>query len=188
MKIIVGLGNPGKDYENTWHNVGFLALDEFIKENNFPELSLNKKFTAEISENKFHGEKIIIAKPHTYMNESGKSVKKLMDFYKASANDFIIIHDDVDLAIGRIKISFDRGSAGHKGVQSIFTETGKENFIRVRIGISPQKGKGNKAIATVLRKISGSEKIQIKKSIKNTAEAIITIIDSGIEKAMTRYN
>ncbi|MCX6759869.1 MAG: aminoacyl-tRNA hydrolase, partial [Candidatus Nealsonbacteria bacterium] len=153
MKIIIGLGNPGEKYENTWHNIGFMALDEIIRENNFSDFRFEKKFNAEISENSLNGEKIIIAKPQTYMNESGKTVRSIMDFYKLSADDFIIIHDDVDLPVSKIKIYFDRGSAGHKGVQSIFIQTGKENFIRIRMGISPQKGKDKKAMHTVLKEV-----------------------------------
>ena len=188
MKIIIGLGNPGEKYENTWHNIGFMTLDDIIRENNFSEFKFDKKFIAEVSENSLNGEKIIIAKPQTYMNESGKTVKAIMDFYKLAADDFIIIHDDVDLPVPKIKISFDRGSAGHKGVQSIFVQTGKENFVRIRIGVSPQKGKDKRAIHTVLKEVRISEKIKAKKSVKTASQAVMTILDEGIEKAMTEYN
>jgi len=188
MKIIIGLGNPGEKYENTWHNIGFMALDDIIRENNFSDFRFDKKFIAEISENRINGEKVIIAKPRTYMNESGKAAKAIMDFYKLAADDFIIIHDDVDLPVAKIKISFDRGSAGHKGVQSIFTQTGKENFLRIRIGISPQKGKDKKAIHTVLKDVKISEKIKAKKSVKTAAKAVMKILNEGIENAMTEYN
>jgi len=187
MKIIIGLGNPGEKYENTWHNIGFMVLDEYIKENNFPDFSFNKKFISEISEKSVDGEKIIIVRPQTYMNESGKAVKSIMDFYKSRASNLIIIHDDVDLLVSKIRISFNRGSAGHKGVQSIFQETGKEDFVRIRIGVSPQKGR-KKAINAVLKKIGDNEKTKVKKSVKNAIEAVEDVIKEGIEKAMTKHN
>ncbi len=188
MKIIIGLGNPGEKYENTWHNIGFMVIDEFARENNFPDFSFAKKFNALTSEKNINNEKIILAKPETYMNESGKTAKQLSDFYKFGTSEMIIIHDDVDVAAGKIKISFDRGSAGHKGVQSIFNETGKENFIRIRIGISPQSGKEKKAMETVLKKISRNEKSSAKKAIEKACEAINTVISEGLEKTMSQYN
>lgn len=188
MKIIIGLGNPGKKYENTWHNIGFLAVDELIRNNNFPKLKSSNKFNAEISEGKINNENIIVAKPNTYMNESGKAVNSLMSFYKITGKDIIIMHDDSDLLAGRIKISVDRGSAGHKGIQSIFDITGAKEFSRIRIGISPGFEKSGKAKDFVLKKIGRNEKMLIKKAIEKAAEAAEILIAEGEEKAMNKYN
>ena len=146
MVIIIGLGNPGKKYINTRHNIGFEVLDQFVKENNFPEFKLSKKFNALISENVINGKKIILAKPQTFMNNSGISVKKLAGVRPPlnqrgsdprNLRNLYIIHDDIDLPLGKIRPSKNRGSAGHKGVESIIKELGTKDFTRIRIGIHP---------------------------------------------------
>src|SRR4030042_724060 len=146
MVIIIGLGNPGKKYINTRHNIGFEVLDQFVKENNFPEFKLSKKFNALISENVINGKKIILAKPQTFMNNSGISVKKLAGVSPPlnqrgsdprNLRNLYIIHDDIDLPLGKIRPSENRGSAGHKGVESIIKELGTKDFTRIRIGIHP---------------------------------------------------
>ena len=184
MKIIIGLGNPGKKYENTWHNIGFLTVDDFIREHNFPELKKSEKFNALISEK----ENIIVAKPETYMNESGEAVSHLMNYYKILPKDIVIIHDDIDLLAGKIKISTDRGSAGHKGIQSVFDRTKNKEFTRIRIGISPNLEKTRKAESVVLKKISKGERALMEKSIEKAVDAINIIMEEGLEKAMTKYN
>jgi PTH1 family peptidyl-tRNA hydrolase len=153
MRIMIGLGNPGKKYDNTPHNVGFEAIDGLAEENNFPEFKASKKFRAQISEK----EDVILAKPQTFMNESGKCASALVNFYKTK--DLIIIHDDIDLEIGKIKVSKNRGSAGHKGVESIIKELGTKDFTRIRIGVSRE----NKP--DVLKKFDRQDKIIIKESI-----------------------
>jgi PTH1 family peptidyl-tRNA hydrolase len=165
-----------------------LAVDEIIRENNFPALKKSSKFNAEISEKNIDGEKIIIVKPQTYMNESGKAVRSLMNFYKTASSDIIIIHDDVDLLMGKIKISQDRGSAGHKGIQSVFDETGNKDFTRIRIGISPDLQKSRKAEDIVLKKIQTNEKTSTKRAIEKAIEAVDIVIKKGLEKAMDKYN
>jgi len=188
MKIIIGLGNPGKKYQKTWHNIGFLILDKFQKKENFPAFKISKKCNALISEKKINNEKIILFKPQTYMNESGKAVKKIIDFYKASEDKIIIVHDDVDLLREKIKISKARGSAGHKGIESIFKETNKQGFVRIRIGINPSFKKTKKAEDIVLKKFIGEEENTAKKIIKKGAEAIKFLLEKGVEKTMTKYN
>jgi len=156
MIIIIGLGNPGEKYNNTPHNVGFEAVEQFAKENNFPEFKLSEKFKALISEKN----NILLVKPQTFMNESGKSVKKIRRG-RTSAK-LIVIHDDIDLPLGKIKISKNRGSAGHKGVESIIKELGTKDFIRIRIGVS-RKNKPD-----VLKKFDKESKKTIKESINQT--------------------
>ena len=122
MILIVGLGNPGKKYKASRHNLGFLVLDKFIKKNRFLEFKSSKKFESLISKNSLGEKGIILAKPQTFMNKSGKAVKSLLKYYKLKSKDLIVIHDDIDLDLGKIKIIKNRGGAGHKGVQSVINE------------------------------------------------------------------
>jgi PTH1 family peptidyl-tRNA hydrolase len=190
MIIIIGLGNPGKKYENTRHNVGFMAIDKFAEDNNFPKFELQKKFDALV----FKNEDVLLAKPETFMNESGVSAKKLLS--KTSTKDIIVIHDDIDLPVGKIKIVKDRGSAGHKGVESIIHNIGNNNLIRIRIGIAgPSFAKATdgqakkiKAKSVVLKKFSPEEQTLIKSTIEKVVQALNLIINEGLDKAMNEYN
>lgn len=178
--IIIGLGNPGKKFENTRHNVGFMALDKFVKINNFSNFELNKKSNSLVSEN---GE-IILAKPQTFMNESGKAVKELIK--NKPIENLIIVHDDIDLPIGKIKIVKGRGSAGHKGVESIIQNIGNDGVIRIRIGIGGDKDV--EAMKIVLKKFSKNEQKIIDGAVVKTADAIKYFIENGLEKTMNEYN
>jgi len=173
--IIIGLGNPGNKYLNTRHNIGFRVIDQFKEKNKFPEFKLSRKFHSLISKDK----KIILAKPQTFMNKSGQAIKALASFYKTK--DLIIIHDDIDLLEGKIKISKSRGSAGHKGIESIIKEIGKD-FIRIRIGIQPEKGKPENPERFVLQRFTKET------DIKKAVEAVESLISNGLEKTMNKYN
>jgi PTH1 family peptidyl-tRNA hydrolase len=194
MILIVGLGNPGKKYANTWHNMGFLVIDKFKEMNNLPGFKLSKKINSLVSENILDGEKIILAKPQTFMNESGKAVKAIFScFQRDSINQFlnknlIIVHDDIDFPLGKIRISKNRGSAGHKGIQSIIQGLKTKNFVRFRVGICPQNGKPEDPEQFVLQKFRKEKEKIIKKTIKKTAEAIKFTLENGLEKAMNKYN
>ncbi len=185
MILIVGLGNPGDKYKNTWHNLGFLAVDEFKEKNNFPDFKLSKKFNALVSEENLNGEKIVLAKPQTFMNNSGRSVGSLIGNWKLEIGNLIIVHDDIDLPLGKIKISKNSGSAGHKGVESIIKELGRKDFTRIRIGIQPEK-KPENAEDFVLRKIPKEK--NLKEILEKAVEAAETIINEGIKKEMNLYN
>lgn len=136
MKLIIGLGNPGKEFAYTRHNVGFIVIDRLVSEFKITS-SANKKFNAEIAELKNSDGTIFFVKPQTFMNNSGEAVRTLLDFYKLSPTDIIVIHDEKDISLGEYKIQKDRSSAGHNGVQSIIDLLGTKNFTRVRIGIGP---------------------------------------------------
>lgn len=138
MKIIIGLGNPGEKYTGTRHNIGFEILDALKEQWHFPEFEMSKKFEAEFSKNKFGETDIILAKPQTFMNLSGHSVLAIINFYRISTNDILVIHDDFDINIGKYKIANNSSSAGHNGVQDIIEKLGTKNFKRVRIGIKPE--------------------------------------------------
>ena len=164
MKLLVGLGNPGKEYEKTRHNTGFIFLNKIKEAYEFPDFRFEKKLNAEISisafpplplgepacpvgkdvrrtaeENTKESRKTILAKPKTFMNNSGRSVKAILDFYKLTPENLIVVHDDVDIEIGKYKISTDSGSAGHNGVEDIISKIGTRNFKRVRVGIANDK-------------------------------------------------
>ncbi len=190
MIIIIGLGNPGEQYKNTRHNVGFMAVDEFAKINNFPEFKLQKKYNALISSAfvKDFGEtkekEIILVKPQTFMNESGKSVKKIIS--KNNYENLIVIHDDIDLPIGKMKIVKERGSAGHKGVESIIKSIGNDGLIRFRIGIA---GQGDiEAKKVVLKKFSKEEQKIINETIQKIVNALDLFVKEGLDKSMNEYN
>ncbi len=191
MILIVGLGNPGRKFQNTRHNTGFRVLDEFAKKNNFPEFKLSKKFNTLISENVFSNKKIILAKPQTFMNNSGKSLKILNTKYKIQNTNLWVIHDDIDLPLSKIKIVKNRGSAGHKGVESIIKEIGTKNFVRFRVGIKKRqnaKGERQKPDKFVLEKFTKKEGKIIKEVIKTTVEAIEVAVIEGLQIAMTKFN
>lgn len=136
MKIIVGLGNPGKIYQNTRHNSGYLVLDQLASKLEIGEWSKNKKFQADLAEANKFGEKIILVKPTTFMNLSGNAVARLMTFYKVKPEDLIVISDDVDLPLDKIRIRKMGTSGGHQGLQSIIDSIGTNKFIRLRLGIA----------------------------------------------------
>ncbi|MFH0857167.1 MAG: aminoacyl-tRNA hydrolase [Candidatus Magasanikbacteria bacterium] len=144
MKLIVGLGNPGKQYEKTRHNVGFMVLDSLQKElqkNNCDKWILNKKFNAETCEATVNGNKIILAKPMTFMNASGQSVQLIAHFFKLKHDDIIVIHDEKDLPLGEYKVQTGRGDAGHNGIRSIVEYLGTKDITRYRIGIASKNEK-----------------------------------------------
>lgn len=188
MLIIVGLGNPDKKYQKTRHNLGFLATEELQGELDFPDFVFSKKFNAEISEGVFGGKKIILAKPQTFMNNSGTSVKKLISSFKLQASSLWVIHDDIDLPLGKIRIVKNRGAGGHKGVESVIKELKTKNFVRFRFGIQPKNGKPKNPEKFVLERFHKEEEKIVKEAVEKTAEAVEFLLKEGIEKTMNRYN
>jgi len=174
MKLIIGLGNPGKKYEKTRHNLGFLAIDQLAEKIKINDWKIKMQFNANIAEENFNNEKIILAKPQTFMNNSGMAIKSITDYYKISAENILIIHDDIDLKLGEIKIQKNRSSAGHNGVQSIIDYLKTKDFIRIRLGIKPIDQETIIDIEKfVLQKFSKKEESIVQKIIKKAA-ALIT--------------
>ncbi len=190
MKLIIGLGNPGKIYEETWHNLGFLAVDEIKKKEPevFCQFKKSTKFKAEICENQGDLEKIILAKPQTFMNESGQAVKSIINFYKIKPQDLWVIHDDIDLTLGKIRISHNSSSAGHKGVGSIIDQLGTKDFVRFRLGIKKDPPSLIPAEDYVLQKIDKQSKIIVEEVIQKTLSAIEVSLVQGISEAMNEFN
>lgn len=175
-KLLICLGNPGKEYENTRHNAGFIFADYFIKKNKLDKPKLKEKLLAEISEGKINKTKAVIAKPQTFINKSGNSAALIAKFYKIKPADIIIVHDDSDMPFGYTKNSFNRSSAGHKGVQSIFKTLKTEKIWRTRIGIQPSAKKHIPAGDLVLRKFTPKEKEILPKIFKGLLEKMEQIL------------
>lgn len=133
MKMVVGLGNPGKKYQATKHNIGFITLDELAYQE---KVSFNKsKFEADVAETRFGTEKVLFVKPQTFMNDSGRSVRPLMDYYNVDLKDLLVIYDDLDLPVGKIRLRQKGSAGGHNGIKSIIQHVGSQDFNRIRIGI-----------------------------------------------------
>ena len=186
MTIIIGLGNPGKQFEKTRHNIGFTAVNKIASDFQFPNFNFQSNFNAEISQGEIAGKKIILAKPQTFMNNSGDAVKKIIDYYKLSDTNLIIIHDDIDLPVGKIKIVQERGSAGHKGVESIIQSVGNDGLVRLRIGISPAQE--IKAKKIVLKNFSINEKKLTGEVVEKISSAVELFMRDGLEKTMNEFN
>lgn len=181
MKLIVGLGNPGKEYENTRHNVGFMVIDNYCQNCNF-----SKKFNGLYTEKGIGSDKVIFLKPLSYMNLSGTVVKPFQQFYKIDTKDILIIHDDLDLKLGTAKIKFSSSSGGDNGVKSIIEELGTKDFGQYKIGIS-----NNKSIDTkdyVLGKFNKEEKIILNQKIIESVDVINYFIKHDIQRTMSYFN
>lgn len=178
MKLIVGLGNPGKTYQKSRHNVGFMVLDTWhkrlAKEGQAEAWNLSKKFNAQIAAtNVLPGEKVILAKPMTYMNASGDSVGLLVAFYKLSMQDVLVVHDDKDIELGTIKLQTDRGDAGHNGVKSIVRVLGTAAFARLRCGVASSN---KKRMGDVSKFVLGSFSLLERKKLAAMIDASLTEI------------
>jgi PTH1 family peptidyl-tRNA hydrolase len=142
MKLIIGLGNPGQEYVSTRHNVGFEIVDKIRNDWNFSQWEFNKKFNAEISKGSCEPSiancELLLAKPTTYMNLSGEAVQAILTFYKLTSDDIIVIHDDLDITVGKYKIATNSSSAGHHGIENIIKKLGTQKFKRIRIGIEEE--------------------------------------------------
>ena len=136
MKLIIGLGNPGREYARTRHNVGFRVVDFLCAFWGFPAFAPNKKFSAELSEGSLDGEKVVLVKPVTFMNLSGMAVRTLLDFYKLTAADIFVIQDELDIPFGTHRLATDSSAAGHNGIKNIIEHLGTQAFTRLRIGIA----------------------------------------------------
>lgn len=175
MKLIIGLGNPGQQYEKTRHNAGFLILEELQRNLGFSEFEKNSKFDALVCEKNLTGEKTLLVKPQTFMNRSGESVKKIMDFYKIAKENLIVLHDDLDIELDSFKVSGNSSAAGHNGVQSIIDQLGTQQFKRIRIGIEGGEKKKERIIpgeVFVLQNFSEEELEIIKKLAEKIAKEI----------------
>lgn len=195
MYYVVALGNPGKEYELTRHNVGFLALDYLVAALALPEPIKNNTYNGRFSRGKIGGSEVSLLYPETFMNHSGAAVKKLVE--KDEAGALMVIYDDVSLPFGEMKISFGRGDGGHNGLRSVIDSLGTKDFIRLRIGIAPKSfwtGKtkiltGEELPRFVLSKFSKSELSQLREDVLVKVEQAISLtLKEGYVKAMNKFN
>jgi PTH1 family peptidyl-tRNA hydrolase len=183
---IVGLGNPGEEYVETRHNVGRMVLDAFKKEHDLADFEFDKKLNALVTDGKQGKNKFTLIKPETFMNKSGDSVRSLIKSKKA-AETLVVIHDDLDIPLGKMKVSFNKSSGGHRGVESIMKAIKTEAFIRIRIGISGETASGKikkpqgeeKVIDTILGDFKKNEILDLKKIIKKASTALGMVIKDG---------
>ncbi len=177
MKLIVGLGNPGKKYEHTRHNVGFLVIDELIKTEGAAPKTM-AKFPAEVCKSRLNKKNTILAKPLTYMNNSGAAVAALLHFYRLKVNDLIVVHDDKDIPLGEMRVQIDRGSAGHNGVKSLIEHLKTQKFLRIRVGVAPALHTIQNTADFVLSKFTKKEQQMLKGAIANVIEEIKKIVSA----------
>lgn len=188
MYIIVGLGNPGKKYENTRHNMGFLAVDVLAQKY---DIKINKiKFKSLVGEGNIAGQKVVLVKPQTYMNLSGEAVREIVDFYKLDPQNLIVIYDDIDIPTGTIRIRKKGSSGTHNGMRNILYHIRTEDFPRIRVGIGAEAGAGKKGnlIGYVIGGVPKEEQKQLSEAVIKAAESAACIVEKGIEKAMNEYN
>ncbi|MFC1949531.1 aminoacyl-tRNA hydrolase [Chloroflexota bacterium] len=193
MYLIVGLGNPGRKYEKNRHNLGFMCLNHFARAQG---IRLNKsQGGARTGSGEVAGCGVLLARPQTYMNESGLAVSRLAGKFKISTEDLIVIHDDLDLPVGKMRIRQGGGSGGHKGINSIVAALGSQDFTRLRVGIGrPSDAEGSEEITEadivdyVLSDFTGEEKKIISQVIPRAGEATLCLLTEGVTVAMNRYN
>ena len=212
MYYILGLGNPGEEYDNTRHNTGRIVLSAFLKKNKFPEPEFDKKLNSLVSTSKLKTFNLQLIMPETFMNKSGQSVGQIKDLRfkikgkgkekKTEIANLIVIHDDLDIPFGKFKVSFNKSSGGHKGVESIIKAVKTEAFVRIRVGICPASAKASAGKPVILKKPQGEKAVGdfilakfkpaeidvMKKVAKDAAEAIAMITEEGKDKAAGKWN
>ena len=184
MKLVIGLGNKGKQYENTRHNMGFMLVDRYLQYKNIP-LKFKEKFNAMYIETNINGEKVIFIKPMTYMNNSGIAVRAFVDFYKLNSEDVLVISDDLDLDLGKFRLRRNGSSGGHNGLKSIISHLGTDNFKRLRIGISNDK---DDVINYVLSKFSKKELNEIATMFDTVVDVLDDYFVMDFTSLMSKYN
>jgi PTH1 family peptidyl-tRNA hydrolase len=193
--IIVGLGNPGEEYSDTRHNAGWMAVEHFAKKHDAGEWKEDKKAMAMVAKGEIGKHTAVYVLPTTYMNKSGAAVSKYILGPKMAKN-LILLHDDMDLPLGRIKVSFGKNSGGHRGIESVMKAIKSKEFTRIRIGVSPENAKGvakkptgeEAVLKFIVGKFKPAELIEMKAIFKKTDEALATIVEEGYVAAMNACN
>lgn len=185
MYIIAGLGNPGKSYEETRHNVGFMTIDALAER--FQIEIKEKAHKALIGKGMIEGNKVVLIKPQTYMNLSGESIRSVMDFYKTDLSEFMVIYDDISLEPGQLRIRKKGSAGGHNGIKNIISHLGSQEFVRIKVGVG-EKPKEMDLADYVLGHFSKGEKEVMMQAFKNAADAAAMILTEGADAAMNHYN
>lgn len=185
IKLLIGLGNPGKKYERTRHNVGFMVIDEVLRKlklHRYTEECLSHVYRASIQ-----GREVLLAKPQTYMNNSGLAVVNLLEEYEIDPEEMLVVYDDLDLPLGRLRLRSEGGSGGHHGVESIIREIKKENFPRLKIGIGRPRDK-DKVVDYVLSPFSKEEEEVLNRVLSRASDCLIRCVEFGTEESMNFCN
>ena len=185
MKIIAGLGNPGAEYAHTKHNVGFMLVDALAERLHAP--AWKEDFFSFVTEARIGGEKVFLVKPLTYMNNSGEAIGPMLSYYKMETDDLTVVHDDMDIPAGMVRIRKKGSSGGHNGIKSVIAHVGGEDFARVRIGIGRPPA-GWTVINHVLAPFSSEDVPKIREAINYLLPAVECIVTDGVDLAMNRYN
>lgn len=184
--LVAGLGNPGMQYENTRHNIGFMAVDCFAEENGF---SVNKnKYEALIGECRIGDKRILVIKPQTFMNNSGRAVEKIAAFYKIPADRIIVVHDDISLDVGKIRMRRKGSHGGHNGMRDIIELLGRDDIMRIKMGVGAKPHPDYDLANWVLGRFPKEQQAELKKGIETASKAIKEIIMRGIDSAMNKFN
>ena len=185
LRLVVGLGNPGRVYSGTRHNAGFMVADELAK--GFSIALSKRKFNAQYGTGSIDGVEVVLAKPMGFMNRSGPPVQQIAGYFRISSEDILVVHDDIDLEFGRLKIKEKGGDGGHKGVRSIIDAFGGGDFARLRIGVG-RPDAGNNAADYVLDNFAFEEKKVLSRIIASAKDAVVTILCKGTKEGMNRFN
>ncbi|MEB3309268.1 MAG: aminoacyl-tRNA hydrolase [Snowella sp.] len=185
-RLIVGLGNPEAKYNKTRHNIGFEVVDAIADAWQF-NLQENKRFQGFFTEGSVLGHKVGLLKPTTYMNRSGQAVRAVMDWYKLTPDSLLVIYDDMDLELGRLRLRLSGSAGGHNGMKSIISHLNSQNFPRLRLGIGRSKG-DTETVSHVLGKFSPEENPIVEKSLSLAVDSVEMALKSGVEKAMSLFN
>lgn len=185
MYIIIGLGNPTREYQATRHNIGFDVITRIADDYHIP-LDI-KKHKAICGKGMIEGEKVVLVQPQTYMNLSGESVRELVDFYKVTPQEIIVIYDDISLDVGQLRLRKQGSAGGHNGIKSIIAHLGTQEFPRVKVGVG-DKPKGWDLADYVLSRFNDEEQPTIREAIKKSSEAVKSILVDGMDAAMNTYN
>lgn len=183
MFLIVGLGNPGREYEDTRHNIGFKVIDNIAKEYN---IEINRqKFKGTYGEGFIEGKKVILLKPNTYMNLSGESVREVIDFYNLDNHEILVIYDDISLDVGKLRIREKGSAGGHNGIKSIIAHLGSDVFSRIKVGVGQPN---TDLVKHVLGKFTKEEMVVLSESIEASTNATVEIIKNDVKTAMNQFN
>jgi PTH1 family peptidyl-tRNA hydrolase len=189
MKLVAGLGNPGREYAGNRHNVGFMVIDALAQEAGL--VFSQQKFEAEYAQGQVAGEKAVLLKPQTYMNLSGQSVVPALRFFKVATNDLVVVHDELDLPLGRLQVKSGGGTGGHNGLKSIAGLLGDEGFVRIRVGIGKPQVPGEKrsqVVGHVLGDFAKDEQKAADEAIARAVAAVKAVLSQGAQTAMNEFN
>jgi len=183
--MVAGLGNPGSKYAQTRHNIGFSVVDSLLRRYRLPPEK--SRFDADYSKGVINGLNVVLVKPQAYMNRSGPPVQKLASYFKIQVSDIIVVHDDLDLDFGRLRIAANRGHGGHNGIRSIVESLGTKSFVRVRVGVGRPQGQRD-VTGHVLGRFSSEEEGALDTLVERSADACVAVMEQGMSAAMNACN